>query len=103
MKIKFVVFILIFYFLALFQTSFLPYFGFLGIFSNLIFILIILMNLFEKSAKRSGFVIALIGGLFMDIFSSGFFGFYTLLSLSIPLFIKFVLRKYVKIPAIQRI
>lgn len=98
---------LFFYILALFQISFFVHFGIFKIIPNLIFIFIIIINLFEKPQNFFGFFSAFIGGFFLDVFSEGFvgidfFGFYILISMAIAIFIKFVLKKYVRIPFIQR-
>ena len=102
---KILVLILFFYFLILVQTSFLVHFDvFLGKFRESVPILIavVLINLFESEAKFLGIFSALIGGLFLDIFSENFFGFYIMTALGISLFIKFVLKKYVQ-PVVRRI
>lgn len=96
-----IIFILFFYFLALLQTSFLIYFNILGIVPNIILILVILINLFEKPEQNLGLYSAFIGGFFLDIFSSNFIGFYILISAGIAIFLKFILRKYVRIPTIS--
>ncbi len=92
-----------FYILVLLQTSFFVHFEALGIVPNFILIALILINLLERPERKLGIAAGFLGGLFLDIFSinSGFFfGFYTLASLLISLFIKYILKKYVKIPAI---
>ena len=89
---------LFFYLLALLQTSFLVHFRMLGFVPNIIFIAVILINLFEKPKKYSGLYAGFIGGLFLDIFSSAFIGFYMLILIAVSLFIKIILRKYVWAP-----
>lgn len=95
---KYLVLILFLYFLTLFQTSFLIHFNISGIIPNLILISVILINFFESPSKNSGIFSAFIGGFFLDIFSENFFGFWTLILIIITLFIKFILKKYVRIP-----
>lgn len=98
---KIVFLLIIFYFLILLQTSFLVHFSFWGIVPNLVFIALIFINLFEKPEKKLGIIAGLLGGFYLDIFSlsfQGFFGFYTLISLATSLFIKFILRKHVRLP-----
>ncbi len=94
--------VIIFYFLALLQMSFLAHFKLFGINLNFLLLGVILLNLLEKSEGRLGILAALTAGFFLDLSSFGdkaiFFGFYTLISLSLSLFIKFVIRNYVKIP-----
>ena len=99
---KFLILILSFYILALFQTSFLVHFDILGYVLNFILIATILINLFENPQKNLGITSAFIGGFFLYIFSENFLGFYVLILLGVSLFIKFILRKYVRIPTIKR-
>ena len=54
------------------------------------------VNFFEDREEDSGIFISLIGGVFLDIFSESFFGFYILTSLLISFFIKIVLKNYVQ-------
>ncbi len=98
---KILVYIIIYFIFILLQTSFLISFGVLGIIFNLIIISVIAYNSLEDSKKISGLFNAIIGGIFLDFFSSSFFfGFFTLILLVIAMLIKFVLRKYVRIPTI---
>lgn len=89
--------ILLLYFLALFQTSFFLHFP-LGSFFNFILVVVVLINFFEAQKENLGLFSAFIGGFFLDIFSENFFGFWTLILIIITLFIKFVLKRYVRIP-----
>lgn len=103
---KIIILILFFYFLILFQTSFLVHFNWQGIVPNFVLIALIFINLFEKPEKKLGIVAGFLGGFYLDIFSlsfQGFFGFYTLISLAISLFIKFILRKHVRFPVIKKL
>jgi len=97
---------LILYFLTLFQTSFFAHFRLFGVTLNLVLILIIVFNILEKSEEKLGILSAFLGGFFLDIFSIGsqnlFFGFYTLLSLILALFIKLILKRYVRIPVAKK-
>lgn len=102
---KIIFFIFLFYVLTLFQTSFLIPLSISGIIPNLILIVVILVNLFTRTSDISGLIVAFIGGLYLDIFSVnffGFFGFYILISLIISLFLKFILKNYVKIPSLKK-
>ena len=87
---KITIFILFFYLLVLLQTSFFPHF-----LPNLVLIAIILINFFEEPKTLLGVFLAFFGGFFLDIFSENFFGFWTLISITISIFIKFVFKKYV--------
>jgi len=100
---KILTFALIFYLLALLQTSFLVHFNiFLGSFwgPGLILILVILLNFLERPRENSGVMIGFFAGFFLDIFAENpfqFFGFYTLISLTLAICIKFILSKYFRI------
>jgi len=91
--------ILILYFLVLLQTSFFVHFNLWGIVPNFVIILVILWNFFEKekSFLSLGFLIALIGGFFLDIFSSWPFGFYIVILGLLAVFITTIAR-YIAFP-----
>lgn len=99
---KILISIIVFYFLVLIQTSFLVHFNILGIVPNLVLISVVLWNLFEKSKNYFGLYAALIGGLFLDIFSNRFIGFYILISFALAIFLKLVFKRYVRIPFIEK-
>jgi len=94
--------ILGFYLLSLLQTSFLVHFTtplkWVGWSPNFILILVILLNLYEKPEKNFGIFSAIIGGFFLDIFSERFFGFWVLILIGLSIFIKFLVKKYVRFP-----
>lgn len=87
-----------FYLLALLQTSFLTHFRIWGIVPNFILISVILINILEKPQKNAGIIAGLLGGFFLDIFSSNPIGFYTLILLASAFLIKTIFRKYVWAP-----
>ena len=95
---KCILFILLFYFATLAETSFLVHFNLFGKTLNLVMIIVIIWNLLENQKHYSGIHGAIIGGLFLDIFSSRLIGFNILILLLIALFIKFILKKYVRVP-----
>ena len=104
MKIKKILISVIAYFIfALLQTSFLVHFGAFGEHLNLILISVIIWNILESRKSLFGLSNAVIGGFFLDIFSSRIFGFYILILLVVAISIKFILKKYVKIPIIKKI
>ncbi|MFH1575801.1 MAG: rod shape-determining protein MreD [Candidatus Nealsonbacteria bacterium] len=86
------------YLLALSQMSFFIHFRILGIIPNFILILVLMINIFEKPQKNTGIFAGFIGGFFLDIFSSNFIGFYTLILLTLFFLIKIIFRKYVWTP-----
>lgn len=94
------------YILALVQAGFFAHFPVFGFFPNFLFIFVVIINVFEKPKDKLGLCAGFLGGFFLDIFSLGnnpFFGFYTLISLLPPLFIKFILMKYVQFPWTKRV
>lgn len=98
---KILILVLFFYFLALFQASFLVHFKIWGMAPNLILILVIFINLFERPKNITGISSAVIGGFFLDIFSSKPIGFEVLILLGLAVFIKIILKRYVQIPDIK--
>lgn len=95
---KSVLLIIFFYFLALFQVSFFNHFYIRGFNFNLILLFVVLINLFFLDI-HFGFLSALAGGFFWDVFSSQFFGYHILILIIASAFIHFVLRKYIRYPA----
>ncbi|MDI6591798.1 MAG: hypothetical protein QME61_02610 [Patescibacteria group bacterium] len=91
--------IIFFYILVLFQTSFLIYFPFGWQFDWIIILIsIIFINLLERPKNYLGYLSAIIGGFFLDIFSKNFIGFHILILMSFTIFIKFILKKYISLP-----
>lgn len=87
-----------FYLLALLQTSLFTHFRIGGFIPNLILISVILINIFERPQKNTGLFAGFIGGFLLDIFSSNFIGFYTLILLAAAFLIKIIFRRYVWSP-----
>ncbi len=105
---KILIALFVFYFLSLFQSSFLVHFSFAGITLNLIFIIVLLLSIFEnkkiseqlykeKFWLKYSTLGAILGGFFLDIFSSQFIGFHILILLGTVAVIKIILKKYVRI------
>jgi hypothetical protein len=72
---------------------------------NLVLFAIILIGLFVRE-RQLALASALIGGFYLDVFSfslTRFFGFYTLISVILVVFIRLILRKYVKFPVAKTI
>lgn len=95
---KYILSTVILYFLVLFQTSFLVHFSFWGIIPNLVFILIIIWNLYEESDSKLGIYNAFIAGFFLDIFSNTIIGFNVLILVILAILIKLIFNKYVQLP-----
>jgi len=93
---KALILIVSFYFLVLFQNSFLIHFSISRFIPNLVFVAVIVLSiLFPNSFVEIG---AIGGGFFLDVFSSKPFGFYTVIMLCLSTLIMFVLKKYVRTP-----
>ena len=92
---KIILLIIVFYFLALFQSSFFAHFGILGFVANLTLLSVILINVFITDTYF-GLFSAVIGGFFWDVFSSQFFGYHVLILLLIASLIQVILKKYVR-------
>jgi len=88
--------VLIFYVLVLIQTSF--FIPFRGI--NLILLLTIFLNIFEKSEGTIGLSSSLIAGFFLDAFSNKPFGFYLFFLVALSLLIKLILKRYIQFPVL---
>lgn len=76
--IKYIIIIILFYFLAVLQNSFFTHFNLFGSGPNLVFILFFILIFFsaksEPSLGQTVIFYAIIAGLFMDLFSPDFFG-----------------------------
>ncbi|MEA3292990.1 MAG: rod shape-determining protein MreD [Patescibacteria group bacterium] len=90
------IFIILFYFLILFQTSFLVHFNINGWTPNLILIILILTLFLEKPTNKNAIYVAIICGFFWDIFSETFIGFHILIGLFLVILIKIILKKYIR-------
>jgi len=88
--IKIIFSLILFYFLAIIQTSFLVHYQINGGSLNLVLISIILFNFFEKKESRLGLIIAGAGGLYLDIFSPYFPGLFALLGIGTALLIRVI-------------
>lgn len=96
--LKYILSTIIIYLLVLFQTSFLVHFSFWGIIPNLVFILVIVWNIYEKSDNNFGIYNAFTAGFFLDIFSDRIIGFNVLILVILVILIKLIFNKYVQIP-----
>lgn len=93
------IFVLIIYFLTLLQASFLVFFDINGYILNLVLAAVLVFNFLENQRSDRGLVLAVFGGFFLDIFSSGLFGISWVLALTAAsLFIKYIFKKHVQIP-----
>lgn len=89
---------IIFYFLVLFQSSFLVHFAVWGITPNLILLLVVFWNIFEDSKKKLGIYVALAAGFLLDVFSNRIIGFNIFILGTSAVFLKIIFYKYVRFP-----
>ncbi len=94
---KLFLFIVFVFFLAVFESGFMPHTPF---FINLVIIYALLFNIIESPEKENGLIVAGIGGFLFDVFTPHFFGVYTISFIACALLIKLLLRKYVRFPEI---
>ena len=93
---------LFFYFLTLFQTSFMVHFSIRGIVINLILVAIFLINILETPEKNTGIFAAGVAGFFWDIFSEKFISFHILILIFLALLIKVIFSRYVRVKIFER-
>ncbi len=84
------------YIIAVVQTGFMVHF----FFPSLLFLYFIFFNLLETPEKNGGVIVAGVSGLFFDLLSVHFVGFYTIVFILCALLVKLILRKYVRFPSI---
>ena len=93
---RFLFLIIVFYLLALIQSSFLIHFSLFGVIPNFILILVCLLSFFSFSGgnrdEKISLYSAFLGGFLLDIFSSSFLGLSIIVLLIISILIKKSLR-----------
>jgi rod shape-determining protein MreD len=94
--------ILIFYILAVLQTSFFSYFNIYGYVPNFILMFSIIWVILEKPNLNFGIFVAFSGGLMSDIFFSPILGYNILIFSLGAVIVKYILRNYVRIPLTER-
>ena len=99
---RILIIVILFYALALLQTSFLPRFlpwaPLSGAWANIILLAVIFINLFEKPERYSGVFIALWGGFLLDIFSARPAIYYSAIFFISAVILKVILAKYIRLP-----
>lgn len=102
MWFKYLIIIVLFWFFAVLQNSFLPYFSIMGQIPNFVFILFFLLVFFDTFSHKAlagqrklneyyqGFFAIIIAGFFLDVFLPLSFGFSIIALLIIYLFVKIV-------------
>jgi len=105
---KIISLLILFYLLTIFQMSFLIYFPFLSKTFNLVFIGVIILAVLERFnfkiiPENAGFYGAVMGGAFLDIFSSDFFGKEISILLIVYIITRAILKRYVRLPWFRQI
>jgi len=90
-----------FYLLSLIEVSFLPHFFVWGIFPSLILISVIAFSILPQFGWGAAIFSGVAGGFFWDVFSADFLGFHVLILVGLALFIKLILKRYVRAPIIS--
>lgn len=101
---KSIIIVVAFYILAIIQVSFVSRFSFLFAFGwlgylNFVALAAIGIALFERSRNNVGWLAALWGGFFLDLYSERFFGLWIVALLAAVFIIKRILKRYVRIPS----
>jgi len=76
--------------------------GFLGVWLewiNFCALATVIIAFFERKSGRLGWAAAGVSGLFLDLYSQKFFGFWIIVLAIIVALIKFVFKKYVRVPS----
>ena len=82
------------YILAVLQTGLFAHFAIKWFTINFIMIFCAIFNILEDPRKNGGFWLAIIGGFFLDIFSTNFLGFHIIFLMLLALLTKIFLRRY---------
>jgi rod shape-determining protein MreD len=92
--------IIIFYFLALLQASFLPQLNIAGVTPNFVFILFFILIFFsdkkDASVNYENFFLGIICGFFLSVFSKSFFGAEIVVLVFISFFVKKIQQQLVE-------
>lgn len=87
---------------VLLQTSLMPHFGAFGRgwfeWINFTTLGVAIIVLFERRRHNFSWLAAVWGGLWLDIYSAHFFGFWTIVLIALVFAVKFGIKKYVRIP-----
>lgn len=93
---RFLILIFILFFLILLETGFLVHFKIFNYIPNLVLLFVVGFNLFEKKERKVGIVLAILGGLALDISSSGLFGLMTAILIISSIVIKIFLKDFLR-------
>ena len=98
---KFLILFFVLLLLILLETGFLVHFKVFNYIPNLVLLFVIGFNLFEEKEGRIGIVLAILGGLFLDIFSNGFFGLMTAILILSSIIIKVAFKDILRISILK--
>lgn len=89
--------------MAVFQAGFVSHFTVFGgwwfEWVNFVTAPVAIIAVFEHRRRNLGWFAAISGGLFLDIYSARFFGFWVIFLLILTALVKFGIKKYVRIPS----
>jgi len=85
---------LLFYFLTIFQYSFLVHFFYC--FPSLVLIMVVIINLVEEQKDNFGLASGLIGGFFLDIYSDKYIGYHVVILFLTAIFLKSVIKRILR-------
>lgn len=92
--------IILFFLLALLQTSFFAHVGIQGFTVPLVLLAVAIASVFGSA--YAGLWGAFAGGLVLDVFSQHIFGYWTVLLVLLSCAISFTIRTYVRLPFLKR-
>lgn len=92
----------LFFILTPLQTSFLVHFSLGGFILPLVFLASFGIAFFESPTSFVGVQGSVIGGVFLDVVSSHFFGYWTLILVLLSLAITYIMRAYVRFPLLKK-
>jgi len=98
MPYKYILLVVVFYFISLIQNSFLAHFGILGVVPNFLLVLVCLFTFLDSAHSRLGVVSAISAGVFLDFLGSSFLGISVLAMISIYFFVRKTLVYLVDFP-----
>lgn len=94
-------FVSIFSFLALLQTSFMAHFTIQGFVIPIVMIAVFMLSVFAR-VSSAGLLGVFIGGVLLDVFSQYFFGYWTVIAVLMFCVVSFIIHTYVRIPFLKR-
>lgn len=100
MKKTLILFAILFLLIFL-EVGFLNHFRVFDYVPNLVILFVIGFNLFEEKEEKLGIILAIVGGLALDISSAGFFGLMTAILLISSVIIKVLFKDVLRLPFLK--